>query len=143
MSTNKSCALYLGVVIAERLCRHLFNNVEVMKNGNPGFDFICNRNKKIDVKSSCTHYNRGKYPHWSFTINHNNIADYFLCVAFDNIEDLVPLYSWLIPGHVLNDHKGTAISPSTLHKWDAWKIDIERVQLCCTELKSIKSEPNT
>ena len=52
MYENKDCASYLGIVIGERLIRHLFNDVEVMPPGNMGFDFICNKGKKIDVKSS-------------------------------------------------------------------------------------------
>ena len=46
---NKECAAFLGVRVAERVLRHTFNDVKMMPYGNPGFDFICNRKKWIDV----------------------------------------------------------------------------------------------
>lgn len=135
MYENKLCSAYLGVVIAERLCRHLFKDVEVMPNNNTGYDIICNRGKKIDVKSSSTHLNHGKYPYWSFGIDNNKIADFFILVAFDNRTDLIPLHMWMIPGKEVNDQTSVSIRPSTIHKWDKWKRDINDAQLCCTQLK--------
>lgn len=138
MYENKLCSAYLGVVIAERLCRHLFKDVEVMPNNNSGFDIICNKGKKIDVKSGCVTLDKGKYPCWQFTISQNTIADYFICVAFDNLFNINPLHLWMIPGKELN-HQGSAqISPSTLHKWDKWKRDIDDAQLCCAEIKKFE-----
>ena len=134
MYEDKTTHQYLGIVIAERLVRHLFNDVEVMPMHNPGFDFICNKGKKIDVKSCCT--SKGKYPHWAFNIDYNKTADFFICVAFDNIETLNPIYLWMIPGKELNKNSGKAIYPSTIHKWDEWKMDINDAQICCAELKN-------
>lgn len=135
MYDNKDCSQYLGVVIGERLCRHLFKDVEVMPNGNSGYDIVCNRGKKIDVKTSSTHFRENGKPYWSFTIGNNKIADFFILVAFDNRTDLNPLHMWMIPGYVLNENTGTSIASSTIHKWDEWKHDIEDAQLCCAELK--------
>ncbi|MCK4665909.1 hypothetical protein KAU33_04125 [Candidatus Dependentiae bacterium] len=135
MYENKLCTSYLGVVIAERLVRYLFKDVEVMPNNHSGYDFICNRNKKIDVKSGCVTLDRG-HPRWHFNIDHNITADYFILVAFDNRIDLNPLHLWMIPGHVLNKNKSRSIRPSTLHKWDKYKRNIKDAQFCCNELKA-------
>lgn len=101
MYENKSCSKYLGIVIAERLIRHLFKDVK---------------------------------------INRNTIADFFICVAFDNREDLNPLHIWMIPGSELNQKGKTSISLSRIHKWDKWKRDINDAQLCCAELKEANHE---
>ena len=135
MYENKFCAQYLGVVIGERLCRHLFKDVEVMPYGNTGYDIICNKGKLIDVKTSSTLLQKGKYSHWGFHIKHNAVADFFILVAFDNRTNLNPLYLWMIPGKEVNNQSGIQISPSTIHKWDKWKRDINDAQLCCTEMK--------
>ncbi|MCK4665975.1 hypothetical protein KAU33_04455 [Candidatus Dependentiae bacterium] len=140
MYENKTCAAYLGVVIGERLCRHLFKDVEVMPFGNTGYDIICNKGKKIDVKTSCTRYNNGKYPHWGFDINENKIADFFILVAFDNRTDLNPLHLWMISGHEVNKNASKSISPSTVHKWSQWEKDIKNARLCCAEMKKINKE---
>ena len=131
MYENKTCLQYLGIVIAEHLCRYLFKDVQVMPYGNPKFDFICNRGKKIDVKSACISLQYNKYPRWAFTIDYNKIADYFILIAFDNRTDLNPLYLWMIPGNELNHRASAQIRPSIIHKWDKWKRDIEDAQLCC------------
>jgi hypothetical protein len=132
---DKNCALYLGVHIAERVLKNVFKNVKPMPAQNPGYDFICNKGKKIDVKSSCLHLNRGKRSGWGFTISHNKIADYFLCLAFDSRETLNPLHIWLIPGGVVNNRASISISLSTVHKWDECELEIDRVVACCNIMK--------
>ena len=141
MYENKMCANYLGIVIGERLCRHLFKDVEVMPHGNTGYDIVCNKGKKIDIKSGCIVFNKG-YPRWQFNIGRNKIADFFILVAFDNVEDLNPLHLWMIPGHEINHKTSKSIRPPTLHKWDKWKRSIEEVQLCCTEMKNTNKRTN-
>lgn len=135
MYENKSCAQWLGIVIGERLCKYLFKDVEVMPNRNKGFDIICNKGKKIDVKTACVTLGHGKYPQWGFNISRNTVADFFILIAFDNRTDLNPLHLWMIPGKELNGQTGTQISPSTIHKWNEWKRNIEDAQFCCTEMK--------
>ena len=88
MGKNRDCSKFLGIHVAEQVLTKVFDNVEVMPHNNIGFDIICNRRKKIDVKSSCMHKN-GR---WMFNIKHNMIADYFLFLAFDNRKYLNPLY---------------------------------------------------
>jgi len=142
MYENKLCPAYLGIVIGERLIRHLFNDVEVMPYGFPDYDFICNKGKKINVKTACITFQNKKYPRWKFRIDCNTITDFFIIVAFDNLTNLNPLYLWMIPGKELN-HQGSAqIRPSTINKWDEWKRDINDAQLCCTEMKNINNIVN-
>lgn len=129
---NKECALYLGVHIAERVLSRVFKDVEVMPYGNPGYDFICNQGMRIDVKSACL---SGKHPQWTFQINHNTTADYFICLTFNNREELTPLHAWLIPGSKLSRLKTAGICPSTIHKWDEYALDISKISECCDAVR--------
>jgi len=129
---NRNCSMFLGVHVAERVLSRVFKNVERMPMNNIGYDFICNHGKKIDVKSSCL-WNTNR---WGFEIKHNTTADYFLCIAFDNRDDLTPMHVWLIPNNVVSHHKCATISPTTIHKWDAYRLDISRISMCCEILKS-------
>lgn len=136
LNENKKCALYLGVHVAERVLRHAFKDVEVMPYGNPGYDVICNGGYMIDVKSSClNHSNRGYG--WQFNIKKNTVADYFLCLAFDNRDDLNPLHAWLLPGIKFNHLTGTGISPSTIDRWDDYQLDTSKIISCCNSMKVI------
>jgi len=132
---NKECAMYLGVHIAERVLSHVFRDVERMPMHNPGFDFICSKDKWIDVKSACL--SRIKHQHWKFSINRNTIADYFLCLAFDNRENLTPLHAWLLPGPKFAHLSGTSITPNTIHKWDAYRLDISKISECCDTMRKL------
>ncbi len=134
MSENRSCPMFLGIHVAERVLSNVFKNVKRMPLHNTGFDFICNRGYRVDVKASCIRTN-GKYHHWQFKIRKNMIADYFLCIAFDNRHDLVPLHLWLVPGHLINHLTSTSITGSTLDRWDEYKIDIEKVFICCEAMR--------
>lgn len=129
---NKTCALYLGIHIAERVLSHIFKDVERMPMHNPGYDFICNRGKKIDVKSACLR----KDSSWSFGIRCNTTPDFFLCLAFNNREDLTPLCAWLLPGNKVSHLTAASISMSTAHKWDVHKLDITKVSECCDSLRT-------
>lgn len=144
MYTNKHCTSYLGVAVAERLIKHLFNDVIMMPYGFPDYDMICNKGKKINVKSSTIRVRQSNYStmnYWRFTINCNKIAEFFLCVAFDNINDINPLYMWMIPGKELNNQSDISISQSTIHKWDQYKFDITDAKKCCDIMKDIKHLP--
>ena len=135
MYENKNCSTYLGVVIGERLCKHLFKDVKVMPYCNPGFDIICNKGMKIDVKTVCLSTNNNNWYSWKFNIKNNKLADYFILVAFDNRRDLNVLHMWMIPGNEINDKVVASISPSTTNRWKQWERDINDVQLCCTTMK--------
>lgn len=131
MSENKYCGIYLGCFVAERLLYRVFKNVKQMPHGNIGYDFICGKNYKIDVKSSC----RTKQNYWGFNIRHNKIADFFLCIAFDDREKLNPLHMWLIPSDDVNGFSHIGISESTIDKWKQWEHPIAEVISCCNQMK--------
>lgn len=152
MSENKSCSLFLGVHIAERVLSKIFENVTRMKNGNHGFDFICGKGFKIDVKSACiqkTVIKSIQYKQWAFTLKRNKIADYFLLLAFDNREDLNPKHIWLIKG----DEKigrggkylfelinfGISNTDKGIKKMQKYEINdkLKEVISCCNHLKGI------
>ena len=136
MWKNKKCPQYLGIAVAERLISHLFKDVVRMPNGNPGFDFICAKNMKIDIKSACiTMHFDNKNPNWRFAINKNQTADYFLLLAFDTRESLEPLHQWLIPGDILNHRMSSSISPSTISKWSSYEQPVSPAQICCNIIK--------
>jgi len=105
-----------------------------MPTGNPGYDFLCSKGYKIDVKSATKSKSRNG---WMFKISKNRIADYFLLLAFDNRENLNPQHLWLIPAVILNDKKNTTIAPSTLEKWSKYELDnkLNDVIACCTTLR--------
>lgn len=135
--TNKKCALYLGVTVVEKVLSKVFKNVKRMPNGNKGYDFICGKGFKIDVKSACSRHVHKKYcDSWQFGIKRNMIADYFLCMAFDNRDNLNPKHIWLIPGKDVNDKTGIFISERQIKKWDYYKINkIGEIINCCNIMK--------
>lgn len=138
MEENRSCPSFLGVHIAEEVLLNVFVHVERMPYGTPGYDFICNRGKKVDVKSSCIRVITGHSKRWCYHINQNTNTDYFLCIAFDDRESLNPLYLWMIPAGAINDRLHISISESTLHKWDKYKLEIDKVISCCNIMKAHK-----
>ena len=132
MNENKSCSLYLGVHVAETVLSKVFDNAERMPNGNKGFDFICNKGKKIDVKSACI----GKNGNWQFFINKNMIADYFLCIAFDSRETLNPIHLWLIPSEEVCNMTSISVRPSTIDKFEGYSMDINDVCVACNDIRA-------
>lgn len=130
-TANKSCTLYLGVYIAEQVLARAFEDVEVMPLGNVGFDFRCNNGKLVDLKAACF----GKRGSWTFNIKRNLIADHFLCIAFNNRKDLKPLHAWFLPGHTFNKFRGVSISPSTIHKWDMYRLDLSKISASCEQVR--------
>lgn len=136
MDENRECPVFLGVYVAEQVLSHVFKNVERMPYGNPGFDFICGGGHKIDVKSSCRRVSEKKADNWMFGIRKNKIAEYFLCLAFDNRESLNPEYIWMMPATDVNNYTGISISESRLDKWDRYALDIDKVSACCSAMKN-------
>lgn len=131
MHENRECSSFLGIHVAERVLYNVFKDVERMPINNSGYDFICRRNMKIDVKSGCIN----KYGGWSFHIDRNDIADYFLCIAFDNRNDLTPMHLWLIPSEVVNNKRCASVCPSTVEKWGDYQLDISKTRICCEGMK--------
>ena len=136
MVMNKQCPTFLGVHVAERVLSKVFKNVERMPMSNPGYDFVCNRGMKIDVKSSTINKTSSNSSRWAFSIKKNATADYFLLIAFDNRDDLNPMYMWLIPGHVLCDNIAVSITSTTMRRWDEYALDICGVVECCNVAKT-------
>ena len=134
-ATNRTCTLYLGVIVAERVLAEVFKNVERMPPRNPGYDFICGQGYKIDVKSACMRISRGS---WEFCIRRNTIADYFLFLAFDNRDDLNPVHLWLIPGAEVNHLATATISKGTINKWRQYEMTskLDQVISRCNVMRS-------
>ena len=134
---NLDCSLYFGVHVAERVLSHIFKDVERMPAHNSGYDFICNHGKMIDVKSACLQHGETKSSHWMFTIRKNHITDFFMCLAFNDRQNLEPQHVWMIPGGDVNDKTGIGISPTTLNKWAQYELTdkLDKVVACCDMMK--------
>jgi hypothetical protein len=130
---NKKCSLYLGVYIAENLLAKTYTNVERMPPGNPDFDFICNKNFKINVKSACV----GVTNAWTFTLNDAN-CDFYLCLAFDDRENLNPQYLWLIPKKEVGDLVQLVIRKSTISRWTKWEQPLDKAIQECDAFKNAR-----
>lgn len=137
MAENSKCSSFLGIYIGERVLSNYFDHVERMPNNNPGYDFICGRGFKIDVKTSCERVGRRGIRFWSFAIQKNKIADHFLCLAFDDRESLTPVRMWLIPGNRINHLEMLSISVSTssVSKWTAYEKPLDKVLECYNALR--------
>lgn len=144
MKINKKCSTFLGCNIAERVLSHVFKDVQRMPYGNKGYDFVCNKGFKIDVKSSCLHSNQ--YNNYLFVIKHNKIADYFLLIGFDNRDDLNPRHIWLIKStelirnfRIMNNFERLYIRdiPNDIIKFSKYELNdkLKEMIKCCIELK--------
>jgi hypothetical protein len=118
---NPSCSWYLGVHLAETLLLTNFKSAIRMPANNRGYDFLCGKGFKVDVKSSRRLYQYGRFPHWCFTIDKNQIADYFACIAFTDTECPTPLHYWLIPSFKVKHLVGLSIQEKSMQKWDEYK----------------------
>jgi hypothetical protein len=137
MSEAKDCSSYLGVYIAEKLLSNFFDHTTHMPLNNPGYDFVCGKGFKIDVKSSCYVIQGKSTPRWQFDIDRNQIADYFLCIAFNDRVSLNPLHVWLIPSQIVNDHLCFCVTdnPRGLSKWSNYERPIDKVVEQCNGMK--------
>ncbi|MDD5527347.1 MAG: hypothetical protein PHE11_08115 [Candidatus Omnitrophica bacterium] len=135
---NPKCSNWLGIWIAERVLSRYFNELKRMPPNNPGYDFLCSKGFKIDVKSGCRQsYDNRRIDRWTFVIDHNKIADYFMCLAFDNRTNLNPEHVWLIPKELVSEKHAVIIydNRNGLSKWSAYEKPIDRVLDCCKSLK--------
>lgn len=153
LSENKSCPLYLGVHIAERILSKIFLEVQRLPLHNKGYDFICSKEHKIDVKSACLFKEDNA---WHFHIRRNKVADYFLLIAFDNRISLNPRHIWLISGTetiktMLNRKKYVSNqlnSKNELQIFNSEHLNIfkeyelidklEKIKECCAQLRRRK-----
>ena len=129
---SKCCSWYLGVHIAETILESVFKTAERMPHNNKGFDFICGKGYKVDVKSSCLcSHPETKIKHWVFTVDRNIIADYFAFVAIDNRDSLKLMHLWIVPGDLVNTRKGIVIqnSDKVIQKWKKYEHPIVSIQV--------------
>lgn len=140
MSENKECSQYLGIVATEKVLSLVFKDVQRMPTHAHGYDFICNRGYKVDVKSSGIITRKGKtWKQWQFDINKNQDCDAFACVSFDRAK-LKPLKMWLIPNKVISHLKTFSIGQKNFSKWEIYEKPIDKVLACCEALKNTKGE---
>ena len=137
MSESRDSSIYLGVYIAERALSKFFDNIKRMPYGNPGYDFICGKGYKIDVKSSTLKNYSNGYRRWTFCIRKNEVPDYFLLLAFGKRDSLEALHVWLVPGYRVNSKELLSIANSEigLNRFRQYEKPIDRVDICCHEMK--------
>jgi len=136
MTEAKDCSAYLGIHIAERVLSKFFDNITRIPMNNPGYDFICGRGFKIDVKSVCRSVHAHHADRWQFTLRKNKVPDYFLLLAFDNRESLKPEHIWLIPGNGVNHLHSIGISVTSLRNWEQYEKPLDRVIHCCNVIRN-------
>jgi hypothetical protein len=128
--------MYLGVYVAERALSKFFDNIIRMPLTNPGYDFLCGKGFKIDVKSACRDQRSKNSRIWNFQIKKNAVPDYFLCIAFDNRESLTPEHVWLIPSKIIAHLTHFIVADSTRSKWSEYEKPLDRVLSCCREMRA-------
>lgn len=89
---NRTDPRFIGIYIAENGIAGIYEGSKRMPYYNPGYDIICPKGYKIDVKATILN----KYNTFSFSISKNKIADYFALVVFNNIIELIPTHMWII-----------------------------------------------
>jgi hypothetical protein len=127
MYTNRSCASYLGVVIAEQYVSDTFDYTEHCNPTNPKYDFVFPDDKLINVKSSCLRHRKGHSDSWMFFINRNDEVDSFICLGFDNRNDLNLEHVWMIPSGEISHLSTLAISVNNLNKYSKYELDIDNM----------------
>ena len=138
MSENKECSQYLGIVVAEKILSKVFKHVERFPLHNHGYDFICGKGFKIDVKSSDVIQRTKNSQQWQFDIRKNKECDFFLCIAFDRSE-LKPLKLWLIPSRIVSHLETLSIGQSRFSMWSQWEQPLDKVVACCDSMKGDSS----
>ena len=91
------------------------------------------------MKSRCREIQNNGVGRWCFTIKKNKVANYFICIAFDDRKTLNPVYLWLIPGDLVNEKTSLSItdSPRSLTKWSKYERPLDNVLECCNKLRGI------
>lgn len=131
-----SCAAYLGN-ISENVLSSMFGSTARMSHNHPKFDFICGKGFKIDAKSACLKHQENKSSSWNFRIKRNTIADYFICIGFDNRIDLIPVHIWVLPGRLVNHLTSLTISnnPRSLSKWVQYEHPTDKAITICNNIR--------
>ncbi len=93
---NEDSAQYIGCIIGEEciadpILIEIFGEIlEKLPYNNPGYDRVVKGEHRIEIKTAFVIDNCFKY-----CIDYNRIANYFLLLALDNIEDKNILHIWL------------------------------------------------
>ena len=104
---NRMDKRFIGVYIAENGVAKIYEESKRMPYNNPGYDIICPRGYKIDVKATVLN----QHNMFGFGIKKNKVADYFALVGFNNIIELEPLRMWIIRNdEYVNKHKISELS---------------------------------
>jgi hypothetical protein len=135
----KDIGAYLGVYIAERLLAKIFKTTTRMPYGNPGYDFICGKGFKVDVKAACRRHRQHCPDRWIFHIKKNIAADFFACFAMDNRKSLNPEHFWLFPADVVNQKHSLTIFEDQLGHWKSYEQPLGHVLQGCTALKEAQA----
>jgi len=135
MSSNTECPHFLGSHINETILGRILPDVMQMSFGNQGYDFTSASGDRLDAKSSVLHKKHGNGM-WTFYINRNTSADFFVLTAFDNRVSLNILHMWLIPGDLLNDRRLVGISASTIERWSQWELPTDAAQRVIDDMRS-------
>lgn len=110
MSENEECSSYFGVHITESLVFKLFESedpdIKRVPYGTIGYDWICKQGK-IQHKARCiTFDNKCGWCGWKYHIDRNKIADIHVLTAWDNRDNLNPMYVWIFEkGDILEGEK--------------------------------------
>lgn len=121
---NRLLKSFIGSYIAENGISKLFEGCQKMKKNNPGYDIICPKGYKLDVKASVL----SRFNTFGFHIAKNQIADYFILVGFDNVINLKPLYLWILKrddivrGRCIKDIEGIYVSndPESIKQFEKY-----------------------
>jgi len=92
MKENRMNNKFIGIYIAENGIAKIYEESKRMPCNHPGYDIICPKGYKIDVKATVL----SRYNTFCFGIQKNEVADYFILVGFNNIIELKPLHLWII-----------------------------------------------
>ncbi len=94
---NEDCSLYFGEYIAENYIMKTFEDTIKAPCGTKGYDWTCKKGYKIQHKARCMEYDpKGSdWCGWKWSINYNDIADYFILSAWDNRDSMNPIYIWI------------------------------------------------
>ena len=117
MEENIECSAFFGCCVGEPLLEIIYKTVERMPYGMTGYDYVCNKKYKFDVKSMCLDTKK----RWHFNILKNKIADIFLLLGFDNRYDMNLLHVWRIKGNNrIKNKNGTKLmnEKTTLSIWN-------------------------
>jgi len=121
LQDNITCRAYFGVIIAEPYLIKHFQQAIRMPYGNKGYDYLCSKGYKIDVKSSHESDNG-----WVFNIKLNTIANYFFCIGYGTKQSHQIKHVWLIPASIINQNVSFTIgfSERSIQKWNKYELAI-------------------